>query len=197
MRKICEGGKGEVGWLGHTPCCRRPSPPPSLLLPFSGFFCGVCWLTLFLMLCFRVVVGPPSLSPFISLLLHLPLPLPLCIRGKSGLCLGGWMDGWMDGWGEQEKLGEVRDFPSIRKMFMQIPAEFCSKVICAGVSSRDASALDFGTMSDSAGDGMGEQPGAGAAKGTLTGEAVLTEASRLLTATVKPGACLFYFILSM
>ena len=89
---------------------------------------------------------------------------------------------------EQEKLGEVRDFPSIRKMFMQIPAEFCSKVICAGVSSRDASALDFEAMS--AATGMGETE-TGGGKGTLTGEAVLTEASRLLTATVKPGACFF------
>lgn len=76
---------------------------------------------------------------------------------------------------------------------MQIPAEFCSKVICAGVSSRDASALDFGAMSTS-GDGMSGAGGAGGGggKGSLTGEAVLTEASRLLKATVKPGACFFF-----
>lgn len=81
----------------------------------------------------------------------------------------------------------MRDFPSIRKMFMQIPAEFCSKVICAGVSSRDASALDFGALSAAAGgDEMG---GSAGGKGPLTGEAVLTEASLLLAASVKPGAC--------
>lgn len=100
--------------------------------------------------------------------------------------IGGWgVDGW-----EQERLGEVRDFPSIRKMFMQIPAEFCSKVICAGVSSRDPSALDFAAMPT--GDVMGGGPGGGG-KGSLSGEAVLTEASRLLTATVKPGAVFFFF----
>lgn len=88
--------------------------------------------------------------------------------------------------GEQEKLGEVRDFPSIRKMFMQIPAEFCSKVICAGVSSRDPSTLDFSASAAGTGTGKGVA-GAGSGKGPLTGEAMLTEASRLLSASVKPG----------
>ncbi|CAB1098159.1 GT48 [Ectocarpus sp. CCAP 1310/34] len=98
--------------------------------------------------------------------------------------------------GFQERIGEVRDFPSIRKMFMQIPAEFCSKVICAGVSSRDPSTLDF-SLSSAGGGGMAGGDGAGmaeagaAGRAGLTGEPLLTEASRLLAAGVagaKPGA---------
>ncbi|CAN0431472.1 unnamed protein product, partial [Ectocarpus sp. 12 AP-2014] len=91
--------------------------------------------------------------------------------------------------GFQERLGEVRDFPSIRKMFMQIPAEFCSKVICAGVSSRDPSTLDFsassrGGGSMAGGDGAGMAEAGVAGRAGLTGEPLLTEASRLLAAGV-------------
>lgn len=73
-------------------------------------------------------------------------------------------------------------------------------MICAGVSSRDASALDFSSDSfacsgskvfngslgsrDSGGGGYGS-----AESEVLTGEAVLTEASRLL-ANVKDGESL-------
>eukprot|EP00904_Undaria_pinnatifida_P012897 jgi/Undpi1/8738/HiC_scaffold_25.g11200.m1 len=88
--------------------------------------------------------------------------------------------------GFQEKLGEVRDFPSIRKNFMQIPAVFCSKVICPGVSSRDSSALDISAaavMAQAKGSG---DAGGGGDKGSLQGEAMLNEASRLLS-KAKPG----------
>lgn len=45
--------------------------------------------------------------------------------------------------GFQKRLGEIRDFPSIRTHFMKIPERFCSTVICPGAASRDTSMADM------------------------------------------------------
>eukprot|EP00611_Tribonema_gayanum_P022138 TRINITY_DN4392_c0_g1_i1.p1 TRINITY_DN4392_c0_g1~~TRINITY_DN4392_c0_g1_i1.p1 ORF type:complete len:2193 (+),score=1022.20 TRINITY_DN4392_c0_g1_i1:563-6580(+) len=45
--------------------------------------------------------------------------------------------------GFQERLGEVRDFKTMRGAFMRIPEEFCKKVICEKVTSRDSSMVDL------------------------------------------------------
>ncbi|CAM9094798.1 unnamed protein product [Ascophyllum nodosum] len=87
----------------------------------------------------------------------------------------------------KERLGEVRDFPSIRRHFMQIPAVFCSKVICAGVASCDTSSLDIASQNGDAGNHVSRGSRySSAERESLTGEAVLTEASRLLE-SVKDG----------
>ncbi len=45
--------------------------------------------------------------------------------------------------GFQYGLGEVQDFSGIRKMFMRIPKEFCSKLMPKGVVSRETSLTDM------------------------------------------------------
>lgn len=45
--------------------------------------------------------------------------------------------------GFQERLGEVRDFATLKSHFMRIPEEFCAKVISASVTSREASTVDL------------------------------------------------------
>lgn len=84
-----------------------------------------------------------------------------------------------------------------------LPSLFRRKVICPGVSSRDTSALDITAVSSApnaqaelGGSGVGVagggSGGGGVQKGALTGKAVLTEASRLLTNMTAPSELVYF-----